>query len=147
MRFIIDAFNAPENQYDWSGSLKMIGQFFYIILVFAAIILMAYFATKWIAGARMGGKRGGAGNIKLIESYAVNMQASLQIIRVGRKYLLIGVTKDRFNYLTELSEDDLNISAQTAQVLPFENILKRYMPSIGGRNSKGHDISEEGADE
>ena len=137
------AANAPENQYNWSSSLKMIGQFFYIILIFAAIILMAYFVTKWIAGAKMGNKTG-KGNIKLMESYPITMQASLQLLKVGRKYLLVGVTKDRLCLLTELNEEDIQIESQSAQVLPFESILKRYVPSF---TNKIKDSEKEDADD
>ena len=119
------ATDVSGNQYDWSSSFRMIGQFFYIILAFAAVVLLAYFATKWLARAKLGVRKKTA-NIHFIESYAVNMQSSLQILRIGRKYILVGVTKDKFSYITELDAEDIKHETEQAPVLPFENILKKY---------------------
>ena len=135
-QFVIEAIGNPGNQNNWSGSLRIIGQFFYIIIVFAAVILLAYFVTKWIAGTRQGMKRG-HNNIRILESHAVGVQSSVQLLQVGAKYILISVTKERIGFLIELNKEEINAEEQTAQILPFESVMKRYFPSFGGKGKAG----------
>ena len=111
---------------DWSKSLGMIGQFFYIILVFGVVILMAYYGTRLLGTARLA-KRG-KGNIKLLESYALGTQQSLQLIQVGEKIFLIAVTKERITFLTEVEPGGIHLESEgKAPPFAFENVLRRYL--------------------
>lgn len=46
-------------------------------------------------------------NIQVVETFRVSNNKFIQIIQVGKKYLVISVCKDVVNILTELTEDDL----------------------------------------
>ena len=46
-------------------------------------------------------------NIQVVETFRVNNNKFIQIIQVGKKYLVISVCKDVVNVLSELTEDDL----------------------------------------
>ena len=46
-------------------------------------------------------------NIQVIETFRVNNNKFIQIIQVGKKYLVISVCKDTINILAELIEEEL----------------------------------------
>lgn len=46
-------------------------------------------------------------NIQVVETFRVSNNKFIQIIQVGKKYLVISVCKDVVNILTELTEEDL----------------------------------------
>lgn len=46
-------------------------------------------------------------NIQVVETFRVSNNKFIQIIQVGKKYLVISVCKDVVNILTELTEGEL----------------------------------------
>lgn len=46
-------------------------------------------------------------NIQVVETFRVNNNKFIQIIQVGKKYLVISVCKDVINILAELTEEEL----------------------------------------
>lgn len=93
------------NGNNWSSMLVMIGQFFSLIMIFVVILFLAYYSTKWISKARIGGLR--SNNMKVIESISVGMRASIQLIKVGEQYFLISVNKDVVAFLSEVRKDSI----------------------------------------
>ncbi|MDR1539925.1 MAG: flagellar biosynthetic protein FliO [Clostridiales bacterium] len=111
---------------DWS---KMIGQFFYIILSFAAVAAMARLCAKWLAGAKRGSLNGS--RLKTIEAMGVGLQASIQLVQVGERYLLLGVTKESVSLLLELSALDLPQAKGAKEASVFEGQLSRLLKNAG----------------
>ncbi|MDR1558101.1 MAG: flagellar biosynthetic protein FliO [Clostridiales bacterium] len=107
------------NTGDWSASADVLGQFFYILLIFAIVILLFLFCARRFASLRYGGK---GRNLRVIETCQVGAQSCLQIVRAGGRVFLIGVTKDRVSLVAEITGEPLNI-ADNATV--FENFLKK----------------------
>jgi len=85
---------------DWSASVDVLGQFFYILLAFAIVILLFLFFARWFASMRYAGR---GRNLRVIESCGVAQQASVQILQAGGRVFLIGVTKDRVSMLAEIT--------------------------------------------
>ncbi|WP_058485167.1 flagellar biosynthetic protein FliO [Defluviitalea phaphyphila] len=82
---------------------KMLGQFFFLIIIFILILILTYYVTKWIGKFQY--KKYQGNNIKIIESITIAPQKTLQLIKVGNKIHLIGLSKDNITYLTEIDED------------------------------------------
>jgi len=112
---------------DWSASLDVLGQFFYIIFMLAIVILLFLFCAKWLSSLRIMGR---GKNIRVIESCGVAPQSSVQIVRAGERFFLIGVTKDHISFLTEITGEAINAPDKTNAGL-FEQILKKYLPKAG----------------
>lgn len=85
----------------WESFFQLIGT----LLIFLFVLVLTYLATKWIAGYQQGITF--QKNIQVIETFRVNNNKFIQIIQVGRKYLVISVCKDTINVLTELTEEQL----------------------------------------
>ena len=104
---IASTIQEPLNKDGWvpTNTGNAIGQFFFVIIAFVIVIILAYYSTRWIASAKMSRK---GGNLNLIESMSMGQQGSLQIVKVGSRYLLIGVTKDNISLVSEINEGDID---------------------------------------
>ena len=124
---------GPDTALDWSRS-SGIGQFFsalWVLIVFIAVLALAYYATKRLASAKAGAWGRSKANLRLVESCGVGMQSYVQIVKAGGRYMLIGVAKTGVSFLAELDPGDLETGAAVpANVLPFEKILKQYFPRL-----------------
>ena len=124
--FFLNATSAAANGWSTSSPLDMIAQLFFILIVFAVIIVLAIYVTKLVGGARYTNK--GNSNIKLVDSFGLGFQNGIHLLKVGKKYVLLGITKDRITFLCELSENEINeIETSTEDRPSFENYLNRIM--------------------
>lgn len=117
---------------DWSSVAAMIGQFFFLIVVFAGILYLAYISTKFIAKTRINASKGE--NIKVIESVFIGGQSSIQLIKVGSQFFLVSAGKDNVVFLTEVNPDDI-VEKEYAQdnTLSFDKYLKDYVSKFRNR--------------
>lgn len=110
---------------NWSSTLGMLGQFFLIIIVFIGVLVLAYYSTKWIASSRFNFRK--SSNVKIIESISVGYQSTIQLVKVGSKFFLIGVTKESVTFLTEVDEEiNEENDKQNDSKIPFEKYLQDY---------------------
>ena len=114
------------------------GQILYIIGVTAVIGLLAYWTIRMMAYNKRGGGRGGK-NLGVIEGISVGTTSTVQLIRAGEKYLVIGVTKEKVTLLVELDESEVNVPEALNMPIPFEKVIGRFI--------KGEQGSNEGSDE
>jgi len=105
-----------------------IGEIIRFVLVFVAVLFLAYYVTRVIGTSKRGGFKRGT-NIRMLEGAKAGPQGAVQIVRVGTKYFLLGITKENITFLTEISESDIDISLYeqaTAPVVPFSKVLNRF---------------------
>jgi len=126
--YLLAAGFGPQNV----STLQVVGQVVYFVLVFAAVIALTIVVTKWIAGARY--RRGSAGNMQVIESIAVGQQVYLQLVRMGDKYVVIGVTRSSVTFVCEVGEDQVSLPDNKAMgdgvvVERFEKYLRSFRES------------------
>jgi flagellar protein FliO/FliZ len=102
------------------------------------VALLAYFATKKLAGAR-GGLGRKAGNLKVLESVNVGGHAIVQLVKAGDKYLVIGVTKERVTMLSEIPAEqieEIDTTATNSAESPFGKIFSRFVNPKDESNSE-----------
>lgn len=85
----------------WESFFQLIG----ILLIFLFVLVITYFTTRWIAQYQQGMVKNK--NIQVVETFRVSNNKFIQIVQVGKKYLVISVCKDVINILTELREEEL----------------------------------------
>ena len=88
-------------------------QFLTVLLLFVFVLVITYFTTRWIA--RYQKVKSNADNLEVIETCRITSNKYLQIVRVGTKYVLIAIGKDEVHMLTELSEEELMLTAGKGQ--------------------------------
>ena len=104
---------------DWSSY----GRSFIYILVLIALMAIAYYVTRFLS-VKARGYAGG--NVKIIEGVSVGQGGSVVLLKAGKKFVLVGVTKDRVSFLTELDETDIDIK-ETPQSGRFDMYLGKFL--------------------
>src|SRR5574344_2197165 len=105
---------------NWSNVLSLIG----VIIVFVLVLGFAYLATRWIGA--VGISQGRERNIKIIESCRVNRNKYVQIVKIGKKYIAIGIGKDEITFLGEVEEEGLHFQENEVKPLPdFKEVLSK----------------------
>lgn len=114
---------------------EMIAQLFFILIVLIGVIILAVYVTRFVAGAKY--IRRGNNNLKLMDSIGLGFQNGIHLVKAGKKYVLLGITKDRITFLCELSESDIeNIEQDSGYELPsFDNYLNRILRKKNNSNS------------
>ena len=103
-----------------SNIWELLGLIFILILV----ILGAYYISKLVANLKLGQLKDS--NFKVIDTFQFATNKMLMIVQVGERYMLIAVSKEQVQYLTELNEDDIVFNMESSQekrTLNFKTIL------------------------
>ena len=108
---------------DVFGLGAFIGRIAFIIVMFALVAFAAYYTTRFISSSKR--RVGSNNNIKVIEGAAVGPQANIQLVCVADKYFLIGVTKEKITFLSEVNGDAVNIPVPAKVFVPFETYLNK----------------------
>lgn len=129
MRILITEFSAA------AGIFK----FIVLFIVFIAVLVLAFYFTKWYANSGMVKK--GYGNIRVIESYQVAPGKVVYIVKIGSKFVSIMTSKDNIVKLTELSEGDLEFKETELNNASFKDVMgqminNRKMKDDNKKNGK-----------
>ncbi len=101
--------------------MEQILEIIFIIIVLAGVCVLAFYSTKFIAKSYQ--QKGLGDNIKLRDRVMLSYDKSLLIVSVGDKTLLLSVTKDKIELLSELNESTLQEPPQATN-MDFATILK-----------------------
>lgn len=108
-----------------SGTLDSVFDLLTVLFIFVVVIILTYYTTRFIAGYQKNKSVGR--NLEVLESYRVTSNKYLQIVRAGKKYLVIGIGKDEIHVLAELSEDELTLFSgnEGTGTLSFKELLDK----------------------
>lgn len=118
-----------------SSVLESIGQLFSVLAIFIIVLLVTYFVTRWIAGYQQSQMQ--TRNLRVIETLRLANNKYIQIIEAGDVYLVIALSRDRVEKLTELTKDQLKeisasgVAGKDAPGESFQEILgkvKEHFP-------------------
>lgn len=105
------------------------------ILIFVLILVACYYTTKWISKSDIVNRA--VKNITVLETYRIAPGKLIQIVKTGKKYIVIGVTKDHIEMLTELSEEEYEEHiSDTSQDFKFQDVLSLVKKETFGRKNK-----------
>lgn len=87
-----------------------LGNFFRLIAAFIMFLLVlaaCYFTTIWIGNFQKG--KMGHGNIEVIEIHRITNNKYIEIVRIGKKYYIISVSKDHIEKIDTIEETDIEL--------------------------------------
>jgi len=87
------------------NSIQSLFELLGLILIFVIVLVVCYYTTKFVAGRQLVQKK--MGNFEVLETFAIAQNKYLQLIRMGNKFVVISVTKESVNYVTELGEEEV----------------------------------------
>lgn len=95
-----------------------------LIAVFILILVATYYASKFIGS--MGNQLQRNSNIKVLEVFRLNQTKYIYIVKLADKIVALGVTKDHIEYLTELKEENMNLTIpEEKQTISFRELLQK----------------------
>ncbi|MBE5949114.1 MAG: hypothetical protein E7261_08820 [Lachnospiraceae bacterium] len=101
-----------------TDALENFLEFLYVMIIFIAVLAIAYFVTRWIG--KLQKKQYGTGsNLELLEACRLSTNKYMQIVRAGKKYFVLAVCKDTVTVIGELSEDELEATRKNGNEKPF----------------------------
>ena len=83
-----------------------------LVVVVALAVLVARFARK-------AGVRGGGAGLRVVERTGLSREASVAVVEVGGRGLVVGVTAQGVSLLTELTAAELAAAASQAESAPM----------------------------
>lgn len=118
-----------------TGGGESLIQLIVVLIIFIFVLAMTVITTRFIGGyqkLKMSNK-----NMQLIETLRLSNTKYVALMKVGNKYVVIGVGKDEINRIIELDENDIPDVQLEDEGKPdrmtegFQNILERL------KNKKG----------
>lgn len=107
---------------------------FGIILVFLFILGLSYLATKFIGNSSLLQQKNK--NIQVIETYKLAPNKYIQIVRVGKKYIALGIGKEEIEFLSEISDEDLLLETFSDQSPDSPELFKEILAKVGKKSKK-----------
>lgn len=105
----------------WGSTLENALQLIGLVIVFIIILAAAYFTSRLVGTSAVSNLKNR--NFKVIETYKVAPNRFLQIIEVSGKFIVIGVSKDHIEYITEINADQVIKNDGEITPLTFKDIL------------------------
>ena len=94
------------------------------LLIFAFVLVLTYFTTKFTAGLQKEKMR--SPNVEVVESFRLSNNKLIQIIRTGNHYYSVVACKDTVTLLGELSPEEIKQQESgLAKTMSFQEILDK----------------------
>lgn len=99
-------------------------QFISVLIIFLAVLGLTYYVTKWIANYQKDTVSGR--NIKIIETTKISPTKYVQILKIGERYVAIGVSKDQIVNLGDVDFTELSFDEETQGNVSFKEIFEKF---------------------
>ena len=117
-----------------SSGVNSVVQFITVLIIFVIVLFLTYATTRFIGNYQKAGTENS--NFKVVDTYRVSNNKYIQIIQVGKKYLVISVCKDSITMLTEVLEEDIKLPEYTDGQEVFSKILEKLKHGKTCTNNK-----------
>ena len=109
-----------------SSRFEAFVQLLTLIVVFAIVLGLTYFATRYVGNLQK--EKLSGSNIKVLETLRISNTKYIQIVKIGSKCFAIAVCKDTVTYLCELDEETLVYKDSSVQFKSesFKAILDKF---------------------
>ena len=77
------------------------------LFLFLFVLAACYFTTVWLGNFQQG--KMGKGNIEVIEIHKLTNNKYIEIVRIGKKYYILSVTKERVEKIDIIDEADIEL--------------------------------------
>ena len=88
-----------------NASMESFLQLISALLIFAFVLLITYFTTRWVGSYQK--VRMKSRNLQILESLSVGNNKSICLLKTGTEYLVVAVGKDEIHPLATLKEEQL----------------------------------------
>lgn len=109
------------------GIVSSVSQLLTVLLIFIFVLVLTYWTTRFAGNYKKQQMTGR--NIQVMETVGISASKYLQIIKIGSKYFVIGISKDTITYLCEINGEELDFSNSSGAGESFKSILEKLKKS------------------
>lgn len=96
------------------------------LLLIVVILAFCYVATRKIGKIQMGTGAGGGKYISLLDRQALGQDKAVALVKVGERYLLLGIAASQVSLLAEVPCDEVTEEGPAEQeTLDFKSIMEK----------------------
>ena len=120
----------------FSDRAESVTQFLTVLLVFLVVLALTYFTTRFVGNySRI---KSFNKNFEVVETLRITNGKYLQIVKVGSKYVCIGIGKDSITSICELSPDEVITTEQdsVSPIVSFKSVMDKARERIGKGNNQ-----------
>ncbi len=121
-----------------SMSGQTIWQFIKLILIFVVILILAYYATRFVAKYHSNSLVGKTG-LKIVESMSVGNNKFIVIAQINGSYYALGVGKDEITFIDKLSDYTPCVSDNEITGDGSKKSFKDVLSQFTGKSRQGSD--------
>ena len=107
-----------------SSDIQMIGRIICLLLLFVFVLFLAYIAAR-ITGSYQSNVMNKQSNIRIIEVMRISTNKTIDIVKIGERYLAIAVCKENVTLLSELDPSEIKEQEKTLEPIDFRQILDK----------------------
>lgn len=93
----------------FSNAVDGVVQLIVVLIMFLFVLALAYLTARF--AGRFQSNIQSRSNIRVIETARIANNKYIQLVKVGTRYIVLGIGKDDVTFLTELNEEELNLDA------------------------------------
>lgn len=116
---------------------------FYFLILFAAILFLAYVSTKFLGVKVSRGMKGKY--IKVVDSITLGFDKQVYLVKVGDQLLLISSSNKNIRFITHLDKNLITLDEEDLKMLDedspvnFNSAFKSYFETFRNKSSKSGD--------
>ena len=122
-----------------ASRLEGFAQFLTAILMFLFVLALTYFTTRFVGNYQK--NQFAYRNFEAIESFKIANGKYLQLVKIGQKYVVLGIGKDSISMICEIPEED--IKKQSEQGTITRDTFKSLLEKARGRSGEREDSHDE----
>ncbi|WP_177205639.1 flagellar biosynthetic protein FliO [Acetitomaculum ruminis] len=106
--------------------IDSIFQFIQVLFIFVVVLALTYFTTRWLANYQK--KNLVDSEIEVLDMGRLTANKYIQVVKVGDRYLVLGISKDEITMLTELTSEEAKVfekNGERAAPPGFDDVLKK----------------------
>lgn len=121
---------------DKSSGLYSVWDVISLILIFIFVILLAYFATRFVAKYQSN-MLNNKNNIRIIESFRIDSTRLILIVKIAKDYYALAYTKDSVTVIDKLNPDEINnLMADNTSKSDSKLDFKAILSQVKNKNTK-----------
>ena len=125
--------------YSTSGYAQLIT----VLVVFVVVLGVTAFVTKWLANYQKGVNSGR--NIEVIETTRIGNNKWMQIIRVGKTYKVVAISKDNVTYIGDVDASEIKELKSGGTSSSFKSMFDKALKkdkdsSAGAEDNKENEL-------
>ena len=94
-----------------------------VLIIFVVVLAATLYVTKWMANYQKGATS--CKNIEIIDTCKISTNKYIQIVRVGERRIVLGITDGQITNLGDVNGDELILDGTEDQTLNFKDVLDK----------------------